>query len=522
MSIDGVFLHHLTKELHTSLQFARIQRIYQVRQTDFVFSLSNKKVLYFALGDAYPNVRISKLDFTKDFAPSSFVMLLRKYLERGVITDIKQYQNDRVLMFHIQQKDELGYQHMRILIVELITRYTNFIITDENYTILDVFKKTPIDAKRILLPKMRYPFLVSEQESPFLLQPNSRYQGVGKLLQQEIQAYGLQDVISRNTTPTKFIQENTTLFYAFDLKTIQAERITYPTLSDMLEEYFLEKSNQQAEDTYKKGILSFLVSQRKKAIKKLDKQTEELQNADTFLSYEKYGNLLSSNLHKVKKGDHLLCVEDFYDDYQPITLELDPLLSPSKNLQNFYAKYKKATRSISQIQEQLRNTKQEIAYIDTLIHQVKIGNDLDIGEIKEEIGYKVSKQKRPNKKKPPNYLVFTYQNDQIYVGKNNVQNNYLTHVLANREDYFFHVKNLPGSHVIVKSNDLSNETIDLAAQLCAYYSKISNDTKVSVDYTKVKFVRRIKGQPGSFVNYTNFKTITIQTNAAFVLEKIQK
>lgn len=510
MSIDGVFIHHLVKELKSETLGSRIQKIHCIRNSDFVMQLSNKKALYFALGDTYPNVRITSLQFQKDFNPSSFVMLLRKYLERGQIIDLFQHENDRVLFVKVLQKDELGYEQIRYIVVELITRYTNLFVLDDDFKIIDVLKKTSIDSKRVLLPKMPYPYLETNAPNPFDLVESANYQGVGKLISREIEAFSLQNVITRDLAPTRFISETKDLFYCFDLKTIQLAKKSYPTLSSLLEDYFLEQTSTALEETYKKGILGFLNQQKKKAIKKKEKQEKEYTSAKENIIYEELGNLLSSNLYKLKKGDTKIIVENFYKDNERVTLTLDPLLSPSKNLQKYFEKYKKASRSVDQINTQIQDTTREIQYLETLLHQVVIGSDLDIQEIKEELGYKVTTSKKPKKKKAPSYIQIETEEAVIYIGKNNLQNNYLTHTLAKREDYFFHIKDYPGSHVIVKSADLQNHTIHLAAMLCAYYSKIKENTKILVDYTKVKFVHRIKGQPGSMVTYTNFSTVTVE------------
>lgn len=518
MSIDGVFVHHLVNELKKQTLGSRIQKIHCIRNSDFVMQLSNKKALYFALGDTYPNVRITSLQFQKEFNPSSFVMLLRKYLERGQILDLYQHQNDRVIFIKVLQKDELGYEQIRYIVVELITRYTNLFVLDEDTKIIDVLKKTSIDSKRVLLPKMPYPYLETDAPNPFALVASAKYQGVGKLISREIEAFSLENVMTREVAPTRFISETKDLFYCFDLKTIQLEKKSYPTLSDLLEDYFLEQSSSALEETYKKGILGFLNQQKRKAIKKKEKQEKEYDIAKENLIYEELGNLLSSNLYKLKKGDTQVVVENFYKGNESITLTLDPLLSPSKNLQKYFEKYKKAARSVDQIKAQILETTKEIQYLETLLHQVIIGNDLDIQEIKEELGYKVTTSKKPKRKKTPSYIQIETPDALIYIGKNNLQNNYLTHTLAKREDYFFHIKDYPGSHTIVKSSNLQNHTIYLAAMLCAYYSKMGVNTKLNVDYTKVKFVHRIKGQPGSMVTYTNFSTVTVEID----MEILQK
>ncbi|MDD3171206.1 MAG: NFACT RNA binding domain-containing protein, partial [Bacilli bacterium] len=203
---------------------------------------------------------------------------------------------------------------------------------------------------------------------------------------------------------------------------------------------------------------------------------------------------------------------DFYVTNEEITIELDPLLTPSKNLEHIFNKYKKAKRTIAHLEEQMEITKQDIEYYRCLLEQLNLSRSLDIKEIYEELKLKkvISKTRKSPK---PN--ITTYQDQSgntILVGKNNVQNNYLTHKLANKNDYFFHVQGSPGSHTILKYDMITDDGLHLAAKIAAYYSKSRFSSNVAVDYTLVKNVRKVPGTKGSFVTYTNYKTIFITPN----------
>ena len=193
----------------------------------------------------------------------------------------------------------------------------------------------------------------------------------------------------------------------------------------------------------------------------------------------------------------------------PYTIKLDPLLSPTKNLENIFSKFKKAKRTIIHLKEQMERTKQDIEYYICLLEQLNLARANDLKEIYQELNLKKTVN---NTKKDSKPNLTTYQDDdgnQILVGKNNIQNNYLTHKLAKKTDYFFHVQGSPGSHTILRNNNPSLKTIHLAAKIAAFYSKSRYSSNVAVDYTFVKNVKKVPNEKGSFVLYTNYKTVFV-------------
>ena len=240
---------------------------------------------------------------------------------------------------------------------------------------------------------------------------------------------------------------------------------------------------------------------------KINKQKNELEIANDDLKYEKIGNLLLSYIYLCKKGDNKIVVDNFYDNNNKITISLDPLLTPEQNAKHFFKKYQKAKRAITFINNQLNISNNQLNYYECLLNQLQISKINDLMEIYDELQIKSKVTKRPKKAKPNITTYITLNDDYIFVGKNNIQNNYLTNTFAKKTDYFFHVQNVPGSHVILRTENLTDDLIYLTACIASYYSSYRESTNVCVDYTIVKNVKRIPEQKGSFVTYKNHKSV---------------
>lgn len=525
MSIDGVFIHYLTQEL-CILKNKRINKIYDLSEREFLFLLSGKEKLIISLNLNHSHLRLSSSEQLTYDEPSNLCMVLRKHLERGIIQDISQLNNDRLVFIKVKTNDELGYEKIKYLILELMGRHANLILTDEDYTIIECLRKTPLDSERLIIPRIKYEIPNSLKLNPFSLTSEvsdlNQLEGVSNILREEIiYQNSLIKTINQKVKPT-IISSNKVFFYCFDLISIAGKRHYFQSLSEMLDYYFTIILNNQTNNQKNKKIINFLKREITKTKNKISKQENELLSARDNLIYEKLGNLLASNLYKITSNQEKILVEDYYNNNEAIYLDLDPRYSPAKNLEHYYSKYKKAKRTIDVLSAEIIKSKEHLLYLETTLEQVNISDNLDLREIAEELGLEKSHQVNKKKKSKPNYLTFLDEdNNMIFVGKNNVQNNYLTHSLANRDDYFFHVKNFPGSHTIVRTNNLTPELITLAASIAAFYSS-RNQAKIDVDYTLVKNVKKLKNRDGSFVIYDNFKTITVLPNIDYINAKTKQ
>ena len=513
MSFDGVFIRSLIKELKTKIINTRINKVNFYNKYDFSFSLSNKQELLYLLSNN-PHLLLTKQSLVKSDNQSNFSKVLKKLFEKAVITDINQIENDRIIVLEISSFDDLGYEEKYKLIFEAFGRNYNLIIVNKENKILEILLPTSIDSKRILLKNTLYEPMDSNQINPYktnILTKTNNYQGISQILFQEIQYQNDLNVINNEVKPV-IIDNDKTYFYCFDLKHLKGNRMYFSTLSELLESYFQNFKNQSIINNDLKLLSNHLDKELAKLRRKKGKQEKELEEAYNNLEYEQIGNILKANLHQIKKGMSKLTTNNFYTNKE-IIIKLDPLLSPSQNLDQIFKKYKKAKRSIDYIKKQIEESQLDILYYEDIQSQLDYFDYNSINETILELGLrKITKKDEKDLKKPKYSTYILGDNKFIYLGKNNFQNSFVTHKLANKDDYFFHVKDYPGSHIILRGNNLLLEDFKIAANFAAYFSKAQNSSNVAVIYTQVKNVNKIAGQKGSFVKYKNEKTIFVTPN----------
>ena len=537
MPLDGTFLHFLTNELNEELTNFKINKIYQPSFNEIVIQTRGKnktglivsKDLYLSCNLDKPKIYISTKKFTNPDTPLNFTMLLRKYIDRGVIKSFKQFNNDRILMINIESSNELGDSKEFIIIFELMGRNSNIILADDKFQIIDAIRKfVPSDSNtRTIIPKAIYEFPIQNARiNPFTVTSleNKEYhllEGCAKIFQNELEEQGIiniKEYLDKQIFPTLYKFENKFDFYCFDLSIINAkEKVYYNTLSELLENAFITS------DIITNYQITNLVKHLKRIhankLQKIGNLENDLAKANENLKYNHLGILLQSNLYLVKYGMKDITVFDFIDEQKDILIELDPLLSPSDNLSKIFKKGKKASTAISKVTEQLKITKDEIEYLEEIIEQLSFASNNDFEEIKAELitnGYlKKKNEKKIKKNKKVNLSKINLGSSYILIGKNNIQNEYLIHKVAMKNDLWFHVKDAPGAHVVlcVPNNAESylptEEEIRLASNIASYFSKFSKSSSVAVDYTKIKYLKKIPKHQGYNVTYTNNKTIYI-------------
>lgn len=535
--LDGTFLHFLTNELNAELTNFKINKIYQPSFNEIIIQTRGKnknglivpKDLFLSCNLDKPKIYLTTKKYTNPDVPLNFTMLLRKYIDRGVIKTFKQYNNDRILEIYIDSANELGDSKTFILIFEIMGRNSNIILTNDSYQIIDAIRKfVPSDSNtRTIIPKATYVFPAQANTiNPFDVEELTSLnyhmlEGCSKILQnelKELEITNIKDFLNKRIFPTLFKNNNKIDFYFTDLTTVSySEKVHFKTLSELLENSLVTTdiiTNYQINNLVK-HIKRILVNKRQK----IGNLEEDLQKATENLKYNHLGILLQSNLYLAKYGLSELVVYDFLDEQKEITIKLDPLLSPSDNLNKIFKKGKKATTAISKVNEQLLITQDEIAYLEEIVEQLSFASNTDFEEIKSELssnGYLKKKvDKKTKKTKKVNLNKICLENSTILIGKNNIQNEYLIHKVAMKNDLWFHVKDAPGAHVVlvVPNNSDSylptEEEIRLASNIAAYFSKYSKSSSVAVDYTKIKNLKKIPKHQGYNVTYTNNKTIYI-------------
>ncbi|MGO4272597.1 NFACT family protein, partial [Paenibacillus sp. TAF58] len=308
------------------------------------------------------------------------------------------------------------------------------------------------------------------------------------------------------------------LFFAMTpLTHITGISTSYATPSDCLEHFYGDKAERDTVKQRVADLLRFLHNEANKNVKKLEKLQETVDDSKDADKYRILGELLTASLHLLKRGDREVEIINYYDEDQAlIKIKLDPLLNPSENAQRYFKKYTKMKNSTAIVEEQIAQTHQEIAYLNSLLQQLSVASLTDIEEIRDELmeqGYVRDRNKKQRKKKkkdkPALACYLSSEGVPIYVGKNNTQNEYLTNRLASSADTWLHTKDIPGSHVVIRSDSFSETTLLEAAQLAAYFSQAKHSSQVPVDYTAIKHVHKPNGSKPGFVIYVNQKTLFV-------------
>jgi len=513
---------------------------------------TGKKQLLVSNSPSYSRIHLTEMVYEKPNIPPMFCMFLRKHLENGIIKDIYQITNDRVIIFIIQSRNELGDLTTKKFIIEVMGRHSNIIITDENNKILEAIKHVmPFDNKeRTVYPGAIYSEPKSKKINPydknlrnsFFTNPENinekalldNFIGFSPLIAKEIiyrfehSKKSITVIVDKilNEFDPQIIISKKDYFYYTNITHIAGERKHFDSVNSMLDRFYYEKDKIDIVKQKSKDLVKFIKNNIIKAKHKIEKLNKELINTKKRDNLRVKGELIQANLNLIIKGNTSFTCIDYYTNKE-VTIALDEKLSPIKNSAKYFKKYKKLKASIPYINIQIKAALLEIKYFEQLLHQVENASLKDIEEIKDElIEKKYIKRKTTTKKKKrkPNYdTYYDSEGVEILVGKNNIQNEYITHKLAQHNEIWFHTKNAPGSHVVVKKTfPLSETTIRTAAQLASYFSKMKKSNSVPVDYLEVRYLKKVPGRINSFVTYKNNKTIYIDPDEDFIINLRKK
>ncbi|MDF2699370.1 MAG: yloA [Haloplasmataceae bacterium] len=560
MAFDGVFTHYTTLELKNNLLNGRVNKIYQISDYELVFVIrANNKTqkLLFSINPNYARIHITENEFNYPQEPPMFCMLLRKHMEGGIITDIYQKDNDRIVFIEFEHLNEIGDKDIKQLIIEIMGKHSNIVLLNKNTgIILDCIKHiSPFqNSVRTLQPGATYIYPPSNEKKNFFLaslddfktfnytDPNlskqivNYFEGVSPLLANELiyntsiylpetlytSYLSFINKLNNEINPTIMYTKNKTNFYLTPLNSIEnVEEIkTFESIGSMLDRFYLNKDEHERIKQQTQDLEKYIKNEIDKNYTKVEHLKTDLLVANNYDFYKLFGELIVANSYLINKGIHSIDVINYYNN-ENITIELDPFLTPIENSQRYYQKYQKAKKAIVHINEQILKTKDEIYYFETLFEQLKNANIVDALEIRQELeegGYLKRNITKKRKNKKPQFETYMIDGIEILVGKNNLQNEYLTHKLADKNDMWMHAKGMPGSHVIVRTSDVLTENlIRTAAMLAAYYSKGRLSSSVPIDYTRIKNVKKIPGGKPGFVTFDNQKTIYIDPDEDFIL-----
>lgn len=566
MSFDGLFTKAMVDELVRSLKGGRINKVHQPYKNEVILTIRangvNQKLLLSA-HPSYARVQFTEESYDNPSEPPMFCMLLRKHIEGYILEDLYQKETDRMIVLEIKGRNEIGDISYKQLIIEIMGRHSNIVLVDKSRNIiLDSIKHVSfaVNSHRAIMPGQPYVFPPEQhKQDPFHCDQDDLLRKIdynaGKIDRQLVEQFAgisplfAKEVIfqsglaNRATVPGTFISMvkkvasgdifpsiisagGKDAFYLFPLEHLKGEIKTYPTLSEMLDRFYFGKAERDRVKQQGNDIERFIHNEKEKNEKKIDKLNVTLKEAERAEQFQRYGELLTANLYAANKGMREIEVLDYYDESGgTIIIPLDPRKTPSENAQKYFSKYQKAKNAVEIVIEQIEKAQVEVSYFDNLLQQVQAASPKDIQEIREELvegGYIRERQKKKLKKaqnaKPVLDHFKSSDGTDIIVGKNNKQNDYLTNKLAARDEIWLHTKDIPGSHVVIRSKEPSSETIREAAILASYFSKARNSSSVPVDFTKVRFVKKPSGAKPGFVIYDNQQTIYVTPDEELVLK----
>lgn len=552
MPLDGLTLRCVTEEINR-FAGASVQKIYQPEKDEAVLLLHTKegaKKLLICASPESPRLQISDAKFKNPESAPMFCMLLRKHFTSARLKTVRQAGLDRTADIVFECRNELGDKADKHIIVEIMGRSSNIIVTDSEYKIYDCLRKNDLASlsERMLMPGFNYTFLSQPDKCDITRATKEEaaeraastegfrlartFTGFSPLAEREAEKRGdaekfvaeiIDAVNAKKFTPSVVFGDEKPVdfwcFYPYEYDGALKIK-TYATMGEAMDDYYLEKD--RAEHIKKRtSSLNKLVSNLvKRAEKKIRLQAKELADAEKKDEYKAMGDLITANLYKIKKGDKLAEVSDWSDGEEKILrIPIDENLSPSDNAQRCYKKYAKAKTAEIMITKQLAEAREELSYLESVLQSIEQAeSEEDISQIREELadggyisGTAKTKKGKIAKEKKAEPLAFEFEGFRIYVGRNNKQNDYLTLKLSRANDIWLHVKNNSGSHVIISSGGekVPDNVIYHAAYLAAKHSKAQGAPKTEVDYTLVKNVKKPSGAKPGMVIYTDYRTCII-------------
>ena len=575
MALDAVAIRAVVNELQVIVG-GRVDKVHQPENDEIAIAIRTYDESYKLLISASPShPRIHFTDHAKKNPKTAplFCMLLRKHLASGRIKSVEQVGFERIVKIVIESYDELGDYTEKSLYIEIMGRHSNIILVNAEGRVIDSVKRVDMSVSTVrqILPGGVYE-LPPKQEKTTLLDFEtentlefsgtqkveksimSQLSGISPLTAREIvyEVFGTTDVLSdavntnrlamlklrikdlrdrvinNNFSPCMIEDTQTGRLIEFSSIPIkQYETLgtvkEYSSMSELLDEFYYKKDVNERMRQKTADLIKLLNNHRERIAKKMGILKATLSDAEKMETYRQYGDLITANIYQIQEGEKSVEVENYFDENMgTVKINLDPSLSPSQNAQKYYKKYNKSKTAVVEAQKQLKNSQRELEYIESTLAMVETADRIeDISAIRKELaeeGYikkstNAQKKLKAENSKPMHFV--SSDGFDIYVGRNNTQNDYLTLKLANSSDLWFHTKDIHGSHTVIKlglDKDVPKTTILEAAALAAYYSKARESSQVPVDYTQIKNVKKPNGAKPGMVIYEHYNTVYIKPN----------
>ena len=556
MAYDALTLSVLRDELSSALTGGKITKIYQPERDELVLFVFNKQT-YKLLISANANVNRIHLTVKPTDNPKtapSFCMLLRKHITNATICDITQMPYERVVEFALEVNDELGYKKDMKLIFELTGKTSNIILTDGSYTVLDSIKHLPqdLDSKRIIMAGAKYSFFPPQDKifpfdyvkvreflahcvTPLRKTLPEVLLGVSQSTVNEI-LYGIDEndhsiinhslVVDRlamyqanlkHKNPNVVLQDGTPIEVCpFDYQSKKGEKLFYDSLNLAHDNYYYLVDKAQRFNSKAKSVATIVKIAISRTEKKLAIQRQSVLEAESREVYKQYGDLILSNLWNLGQNSDTLVCYNYYDDTE-VKIALDKTLTPQQNAQAYYKKYRKLKSSAEHNGKLVEENSALLEYLLTIKQSLLHSTEPDdLEQIRGElVQLGLIREKQSTKKKvdaPVKPLCYDVGGYAVYVGKNNVQNNYVTFKLARPTDMWLHTSKIHSSHVVIindKGGEIPDNVIVAAAEICAYYSQANGGSKIPVDYTARSNVKKPNKAPLGFAVYNAYNTVLV-------------
>lgn len=575
MAFDGITVSAIKAEIEDKILGGRIDKVYQPEKDEIILGIRSMGQAYKLLltsNASNPKFHFTQTNPSNPMTPPLFCMVMRKHLQSGKIIKIEQPDFDRILNIYVESLNELGDYSVKKLVLEIMGRHSNIILTDENNTILDCIKHIGHDTSSVreVLPGREYTLPPSQGKINTLeLDDNNFKEVLGNNPSFEIQSViyknytGISPIAAseicyranvNGSTPVEALTDiqKEVIFNEFaklveDIKAnrFYPESITnekgktidfspiemsqfngfeikkYTSISELIESFYANRDFAYRIGQKTQDLRKLITQNIERCIRKKDIQMQTLRSIKNRDELRLKGELLTANIYSIKKGMTTVELPNYYSENQElVAIELDSNKTPSENAQKYYKAYNKAKRTFEALKDQIKSNDEELAYLESVLTSVNNCTDeQDVKEIRRELreeGYvkKVKNQKDKSKKHSVPLHFISQDGFDIYVGKNNIQNDELTLKFARPRDIWMHTKNIPGSHVIIVANGqtIPDTTLNEGAMLSAFYSKAKNSSKVPVDYTEKKNVKKPNGSKPGFVIYETNKTAYITTS----------
>ena len=538
--LDGIGISFLIKEIKEKILRYKLTKIFQYDRVSFslffgknnlIFQVKDNSTIFYLKDEKDPNT---------DFQ-SKFLLSLKKHLQNSILINIRQEGFDRIVYFDFEKLNQFGDVEKYTLIIEIMGKASNIFLTSKDkilsalyFTSIDVGNRVIMTGARYTLPfeeKKISPLYLEDENFPFETETfMEKIEGVGRAFALEcsqdyhtfkkyLSSYKpvMYEILNRGKIQKVLTYNEFSEFNQKENATLENERKYFETLNEGLNAYFKTTITSNVISEKKKNLLKYVDSQIKK-FKKIEKNIKvDLKKNENFEKYKNIGDILAANMHQIKYGMKKITVFDFYNN-EKVTINLDPLLSPNDNLNFYYNKYNKGKRTISALDSRFLDIQNEIRYFEEIKMFIEKENDfIGIEEIENELnlsnsGNKIKNKIKLNKSKKRELLSFDYKGFQIFVGRNNKENEEISFSKGQPNDIWMHAKDIPGSHVLILRNNqkVPDDVLLHAATLACDYSKAKKGDKVTVDYCERKFVKKIKNSKPGNVIYTNFHSLLIE------------